>query len=105
VPGDDTCQVEPDKFGRFAQAAFDHYLSSNHGVLRALLHGQLLVTLVPANDIGRPVLPSSPEGRTLLTEAAVPPSHDGPCVSVGATRTGAIEMRVGTERVRANGLG
>jgi hypothetical protein len=70
VPGDDTYQVDSDQFGRFAQAAFDYYIGSNHPTLRALLHGQLLVTLVLADGVGRPVVPTSPEGRTLLTEAA-----------------------------------
>jgi hypothetical protein len=70
VPGDDTYQLDPDRFGRFAQAVFDYYVRSNHPTLRALLHGQLLVTLVLAEGIGRPVVPTSPEGRTLLTEAA-----------------------------------
>ncbi|GAA0938966.1 hypothetical protein GCM10009554_28320 [Kribbella koreensis] len=70
VPGDDTYQVDPDQFGRFAQGAFDYYCRSNHPTLHALLHGQLLVTLALADGIGRPVVPASPEGRSLLAEAA-----------------------------------
>jgi hypothetical protein len=70
VPGDDTYQLDPEEFGPFAQAGFDYYVSSNHETLRAMLHGQLLVTLVLADGIGRPVLPTSPEGRALVAEAA-----------------------------------
>lgn len=58
-----TSKVEPEEFGRIAQAAFDRFGPSSHPVFRALLHHQLLVSLVLANQyMRRPpmVAPYSP---------------------------------------------
>lgn len=68
---DDTCQVGIEQFSRYAQIAFDRYNSSSHPILRGLMHGQILVTLVLAERIGCRVHVTSGRGDELLAEAEV----------------------------------